>query len=467
VIAWELLTGRRLFKKTSPYETYQSVIDCSVPLPSSENVEIDPAIDPIIMKAVAKDKEQRYPTAEAFGDAIVGYLHHRGKGSSPNDVSRFFDEHFSIEIEEHGARMRELISGREIPPVNWDEEEERAKDAANLTVDLNAKLGDKSLSLDTGDIIEDARGSSSGLSNLIEDLGDGNRHDGDDDMPAERTRIEANPLEKLRELEKVNVARTATGKTPKPASDIRSQPTKETPRPELIRHQQNKMPPSGPLPLPAPPTGKVKTPAAGARVITPPGTPKVPSGRFPDLSNLPTMIAEPDETPPPGASPELAPTAMAGEMIDPNANTSLLAGSSLPNNGQLPQQPPQRMQPMPPPSQQLERQSMQQLGQPRPSNLPMSYPVMDKAMSQEMAAGASVFPSTRSGRNVPDSGPHDSQRAADLASPVGPQYGGDVDWSQAAAMPARAIAPWMLGVIFVAALGIALTITIIIAKLVR
>src|ERR1043165_3645421 len=46
VIGHELLTGRRLFKKPSPYETYQAVIDCNVPAPSSENVEIDPALDP-------------------------------------------------------------------------------------------------------------------------------------------------------------------------------------------------------------------------------------------------------------------------------------------------------------------------------------------------------------------------------------------------------------------------------------
>ena len=49
-------------------------------------VELDPAIDPIIMKAVAKDKENRYPTAEAFGDALLGYLHHRGKASGPGEV---------------------------------------------------------------------------------------------------------------------------------------------------------------------------------------------------------------------------------------------------------------------------------------------------------------------------------------------------------------------------------------------
>ena len=482
VIAHELLTGRRLFKKPSPYETYQAVIECKVAPPSAENHELDPALDPIIMKAVAKDKDERYPTAEAFGDAILGYLHHRGKGSSPNDVSRFFDAQFSQEIEEHGARMRELISGREVPVLGWDGEEEENKDKGNETVDLGGKKdADKPVTLDTADLIDDARQSSSGLSNLIDDLGDGNRTDGDDDMPAERTRIEANPLEKLQELDKINVPRapTSSGKTPRP--ELQAQPTKETPRPQLRTPPQGlkppqQMPPSGPLPLPAPPTGPLPASGPGPRVvITPPGTPKAPSsGKFPDLSNLPTMIADPEpETPPPQASPELAPTAMAGEMVDPNARTSMQM-EAPPNNGMqppqrmsgpMPPQPPQQHPPQPidrpPSSQQMARQSMQQLQQAgRPSSLPMSYPVMDKEMRGQMAAGATVFPSS-------GSGPHDPQRAADLASPVGPQYGGDVDWSQAAAMPARAIAPWMLGVIFVAAIGVALAITIIIAKLVR
>src|ERR1043165_1244474 len=41
VIGHELLTGRRLFKRPSPYETYQAVIECDVKPPSAA----DPAID--------------------------------------------------------------------------------------------------------------------------------------------------------------------------------------------------------------------------------------------------------------------------------------------------------------------------------------------------------------------------------------------------------------------------------------
>jgi hypothetical protein len=237
-------------------------------------------------------------------------------------------------------------------------------------------------------------------------------------------------------------------------------------------------------------------------VITPPGLPKAQSGKFPDLSNLPTMIAESDDTPPPAEPAELAPTAMAGDIVDPNARTSMQMQAPNPaagiqtvihdpnaqNGGRpsgsgpapdprasdpMPQMDPRasgQMPPMqrPPSSQQLQRQSMQQLQQARPSNLPTSYPVMDRQLSQQVASGATVFPSARpSHANVSDSGPQDQQRMVDLASPVGSGYGDNVDWSQAAAAPARAIPPWMLAVIFVGAIGVALLVTIIIAKIVR
>ena len=192
VIVHELLTGKRLFKRGSAYETYQAVIECAVPPPSALNHELDPAIDEIVLKAVAKDKDQRYPTAEAFGDAMLGYLHHRGKGSGPAELSRFFDQYFKQEIEEHGERMRELISGREISVdtgIRWSDDD--GKKAG--TVDLG---GDKeeSLDLESSDVVEVSAGSAS-LEEVVADIG---KPDDEDEIPAERTRIEANPLDKLR-----------------------------------------------------------------------------------------------------------------------------------------------------------------------------------------------------------------------------------------------------------------------------
>jgi hypothetical protein len=59
------------------------------------------------------------------------------------------------------------------------------------------------------------------------------------------------------------------------------------------------------------------------------------------------------------------------------------------------------------------------------------------------------------------------QHAAELMSPVGQHYPEQVDWNAMAAGRTRALPPWMLAVLFVGAIGIALAVTIIIARLIR
>jgi eukaryotic-like serine/threonine-protein kinase len=444
IIAHEMLTGRRLFKKPSPYETYQAVMECNVAAPSALNVEIDPALDPIIMKALAKDREQRYPTAEAFGDALQGYLHHRGKGSGPNEVGRFFEASFLQEIEEHGARMRELINGRDPSidtGVSWGAEEEEAAAALaaskrrDETVDLGRSKRDdsQSISLSTSDLELVNRSSASVLNEVISNLQD------PDSMPADRTRIESNPLED------------------------------EPPRPP----QRPVMPPSGALPLPPAPAGPPQMASM----------PRIPSGRFPDLANLPTMVADLEDTPKPVV--EQARTEIAIQPIGSDRVTSqapAIPGPPPQRNGTPKPADPQRIglaptspppfappaasppMPQPPmgprstsPPPMVARQPIQQRPQPNASAPPIGYPVMSSSQ---------IDPATN--RPYPESGAFiaDPQRAANMMSPVGQQYP-QMDWNAAAAMPARALPKWLLGVLFVGAIGLALTITIVFARLIR
>jgi eukaryotic-like serine/threonine-protein kinase len=374
VIAHELLTGKRLFKRPSPYETYQAVLDCNVLPPSRENVELDPSLDALVMKAVEKDKEKRYPTAEAFGDALQSYLHHRGKGSGPGDVGRFLDESFAQEIEEHSGRMRELIAGRAMDTGGWDEEEEEQK--RNETVDLRgrAKLGPEEL------------GESSGVSELS-DLGDaGANGESDDELQADRTRIEANPLE----MERVST------------TDM-----------------------SQPAPLPPTPSAPVQMSAK----------------RFgPDAANLPTMIAEPDP------EPELAPTEMGAPLAvrqtaarraptPPPLPSNLAPTAALrPHNGPSASQP-----------------NMQAQSGPQGS---MPPPMMEPAVL------------LGSGSHPAQSAPFQQVDPMSVMSPVGESYP-VVDWAEAAAVPIRVVPPWMLALLFVAALGVALGVTLIIAMIIR
>ncbi|MEP6859512.1 MAG: protein kinase [Deltaproteobacteria bacterium] len=469
VIVHELMTGRRLFKRNSPYETYQAVIDCAVPAPSTVNVELDPALDKIVMKAVAKDKDDRYASAEEFGDAMLGYLHHRGKGSGPGEIGRWFEEHFQQELEEHGERMRELISGRDSSiDLGWEEVADAKKsETVPFRKSKDDDEEDAELDIQSGDV-ELVRPSEASLEQLVSRLGteaDTDERDDDDGPPPEKTRIEANPLEVVQALEAAAAA----------------QKSKSAPVPVPIGSV------SGAAPLPAPPSAPkpTRTPSAGVR--------------FPEPGQLPTVVAKESSKPPvktaaaykatvvheaqqPPRDAAQAPT-MAAPPIDPNhgalpsmtldhverigsqsathdsvkltpAQLALLDSPGLPERrgsgprADAPTQPPST-NPLPP-------------GVQEGSYNESPYPVVSgRPLSTDIA------PSSRpSHATVPRTGPQqpNAQQAANLMSPVGDHYP-QHDWEAAAAVPARALTRIQLGLLFVAVVAGAITLTMIVAKI--
>ncbi len=444
VIVHELLTGRRLFKRNSPYETYQAVIDCAVPPPSQNNVELDPAIDSIVMKAVAKDKDQRYATAEAFGDALQGYLHHRGKGSGPGEIGRWFEQHFQQEIEEHGERMRELINGRDVAiDAGVGDLDAKGLETVPFAKKKTSAEEDEEqeLSLETNDLEAPDRGSEASLDQFVDRLGTESDL-GDGEAPPEHTRIEANPLETLEQLE------AAASKPPMPVT--------ARPIPSIVS-----------------------------------GMAKVKSGKFPDAAQMPTVVADEEHgnTPPPlrppaksttpphniaaayketmvhRAQPEMAPTA-AASPIDPAiaaARETKIAdvpaiGRESSTHAAIP----------------IDVEKATRDTGPRAHAATDSpYPVMTGGRPPEGFA-TDIAPSTGRGSAsmAPPIAPRTSsaefrpQQAASLMSPVGDQYP-QQDWAAAAAAPAKALTPVQLGLLFVAAVVGALLLTIIVAKIIH
>jgi hypothetical protein len=259
------------------------------------------------------------------------------------------------------------------------------------------------------------------LDALVDDLPGDDEAD-ESDQPAEKTRIESNPLELLEQLNN-------SAKTPVPTGTTTG----------------------GPAPLPAPPK---------------PGS-MPPSGKFPDLANLPTQIA--DDTPPPQkVAVELAPTAIPGPRVNP---------AGMQTMAEVPQPPvvgPGHAigQPIIPPAgpqsstQYAVRPSGLQAAQQMPAQpnraLPTDYPVMTGGRPFSSDLAPSTLPSHQRAMHTPEHG--NAQQAMNMMTPVGDQYP-QTDWDHAAAQPARALAPWQLAVLFLAVVGGALLITIIIAKI--
>lgn len=63
VILFELCTGRRLFRGPNEYETLRMITEGEYPRPSQVNPRISPALEAVIMKALAKDVSKRYQHA--------------------------------------------------------------------------------------------------------------------------------------------------------------------------------------------------------------------------------------------------------------------------------------------------------------------------------------------------------------------------------------------------------------------
>jgi serine/threonine protein kinase len=74
IITWEMLTGRRLFYADDPHATINLVRAARVPSISAVNPKVDSELDGIVRKALARDREQRTPTAADFADDLANYL---------------------------------------------------------------------------------------------------------------------------------------------------------------------------------------------------------------------------------------------------------------------------------------------------------------------------------------------------------------------------------------------------------
>jgi len=63
VVLHEMLTGRRLFKGASDYETLQKVQNMTVPPPSTVVPSVSPELDAIVLQALERDRKMRYTRA--------------------------------------------------------------------------------------------------------------------------------------------------------------------------------------------------------------------------------------------------------------------------------------------------------------------------------------------------------------------------------------------------------------------
>jgi hypothetical protein len=73
VLLYELLVGENPFAGASAVETIEAVIGREVEPPSAKGVGVSPKLDEIVLRALAKEPADRYPSAQAFADDLTEF----------------------------------------------------------------------------------------------------------------------------------------------------------------------------------------------------------------------------------------------------------------------------------------------------------------------------------------------------------------------------------------------------------
>ena len=106
VVLWELTTGQRLFRMESDLDTLAKVQECNVPRPSTliRGYPID--LEKIVMKALAKNRGERFRTARELSRALQSLLMRRGLFIASDEVAAYVQVIFQDRIQKREAHLR-------------------------------------------------------------------------------------------------------------------------------------------------------------------------------------------------------------------------------------------------------------------------------------------------------------------------------------------------------------------------
>ncbi len=106
VVLWELTTGRRLFRMESDLDTLAKVQECDVPRPSAliRGYPID--LEKIVMKALAKNRNDRFKTAKEFSRSLQQLLMRRGLFIASDEVAQYVGALFQDRMKKRDEHLK-------------------------------------------------------------------------------------------------------------------------------------------------------------------------------------------------------------------------------------------------------------------------------------------------------------------------------------------------------------------------
>ncbi|NMC72300.1 MAG: serine/threonine protein kinase, partial [Myxococcales bacterium] len=103
IILYELITGERLFIGESDFSTLEKVRNVEIMPPTTYNRNIPEELERIVLKALAKEKEDRYQNAMDLHDDLQSFMYTIESFFSQKDLAAFMRKEFPEDLMQPGA----------------------------------------------------------------------------------------------------------------------------------------------------------------------------------------------------------------------------------------------------------------------------------------------------------------------------------------------------------------------------
>src|SRR5438270_4309308 len=110
VILYEMLTGEKLFVGESDFSTLEKVRNAEVPAMRQFNPNIPPGLEKVVMKALAREQEDRYQWSSDLQEDLMRFLLAGEAIYSSKHLSSFMKEAFAEDLLREAEKMERFAS---------------------------------------------------------------------------------------------------------------------------------------------------------------------------------------------------------------------------------------------------------------------------------------------------------------------------------------------------------------------
>ncbi|HMG24869.1 MAG TPA: protein kinase [Kofleriaceae bacterium] len=112
ILLWEMTTGHWLYRRKSELETLKAVVEHDAPLPSLKVSGYPRELEQIVMKTLARGREDRFQSAGELGEALSAFAKQRRLDLRPAALSQLMSATFNEDVEAwHAARSSGMSLG--------------------------------------------------------------------------------------------------------------------------------------------------------------------------------------------------------------------------------------------------------------------------------------------------------------------------------------------------------------------